>query len=107
MNHCRFDDNERSYRMRARSQPRMFERESAERFRPYERTYARDEKRRMENERFNYHSEPEVSFSDRPGDIPGIAEYSGIDTGMPRYQRIHYGIIPKRADPSIYEVLVF
>jgi hypothetical protein len=39
--------------------------------------------------------------SARPGDIPGITEYSGIDTGMPRYQRIDYGIIPKRADLSI------
>jgi hypothetical protein len=42
----------------------MFERESAERFRPYERTYSRDEKWRMENERFDYNSEPEILSSD-------------------------------------------
>jgi len=64
----------------------MFERESAERFRPYERTYARDEKRRMENERFNYHSEPEVSFSD-DDDLDDFSEYESdweaYDEGRP------------------------
>ena len=52
----------------------MFKRESTERFRPYERIYVRDEKRRMENERFNYHSEPEVSFGD-DDDLDDFSEY--------------------------------
>ena len=46
----------------------MFTRESAEVFRPYERTYPRDETRRMENERFDYHSEPEIFYSDDSDD---------------------------------------
>jgi hypothetical protein len=72
MNHYEFDTTERSYRARARSQPPpppMFTRESAERFRPYETTYhSRDERRRMENERFDYHSEPEILSSDDDDD---------------------------------------
>lgn len=44
----------------------MFIRESAERFRPYEQTYSRYEKRKMENESetSEYHSEPEIYYSD-------------------------------------------
>jgi hypothetical protein len=53
----------------------MFTRESAERFRPYERTYSRDEKRRMENERFDYHSEPEISSSDDDDDLDRFSGY--------------------------------
>jgi hypothetical protein len=68
MNHYQFDTAERSYRARTRSQPPVFRRESAERFRPYEQTFSRDEKRRMENERFDYHSEPEILFSDDDDD---------------------------------------
>jgi hypothetical protein len=71
MNHYRFDDSERSYQARARSQPPIFKRErSAERFRPYERTYSRDEKRRIENEMFDYYSEPEIlsSYNDDDDD---------------------------------------
>jgi len=83
MNHYRFDrfdDSERSYQVRATSQPPMFRRErSAERFRPYERTYARDEERRMENERFDYHSEPEIISSYNDDDDDDSDRFSGYE----------------------------
>jgi hypothetical protein len=62
MNQFVYSNNERFYQTRARSaQPRMstYERERTERSR-----YHRDEKRRIEDERYNYYSDPEISLSD-------------------------------------------
>lgn len=60
----------------------MFERERVERFHPYERTYARNEKRRMEDESFNYHSEPELSYSDGDDDLE---DFFGDESDMEVY----------------------
>jgi hypothetical protein len=83
MNHHKFDTTERSYRVRMRSQPPMITRESAERFRPYERTYSRDEKRRVENERFDYYSEPEILSGDDYDD--DLDRFSGYNSDWEAY----------------------
>jgi hypothetical protein len=63
----------------------MFTRESAERFRPYERTYFRDEKRKMAKERFDYHPEPEVLSSDDDDDDDDIDRFPGYNSDWEAY----------------------
>ena len=70
-NRYEFNDNEDSYQARARSaQPRMsmYERERTDRSR-----YQRDRGRRMDDERYNYYSDPEISLSD-DDDLDDLSE---------------------------------